>query len=122
MITFADECSTSNLRLEASGASRIIGAIDANSLSSNLSGASNFELNGEADDVSAVLSGASTLGGYDLTIQELDIEMSGASNGRLTVEGTLDVNASGASSMLYKGDGTVTSQDLSGGSTIVKVD
>jgi len=122
MITMADECSTDNLRMEASGASRIIGAIDVNALSSNLSGASNFELTGEADDISAVLSGASTLGSYDLTVQDLEINMSGASNCRLTVDQTLDVTASGASSMLYRGDGIVTHENLSGGSTIIAVD
>ncbi|MCP4123014.1 MAG: DUF2807 domain-containing protein [Bacteroidetes bacterium] len=122
MITIADECSTDNLRMEASGASRMVGAIDVNTLSSNLSGASNFELTGEADDVSAVLSGASTLGGYDLTVQDLRIDMSGASNCRLTVDQTLNVNASGASSMLYKGEGVVTHENLSGGSSIIPVD
>ena len=122
LMSLTDQLIVNNLRIEASGASRIVGSLDVNSLSADLSGASNFELDGSADDAAAKLSGASTLGGYDLVIQDLEIQLSGASNSRTTVDGTLDVNASGASSVLYKGDGVVTYQNLSGASQIVQVD
>jgi hypothetical protein len=122
LINMTGEVAGNYLRAEASGASRIVGAVDVNTLSADLSGASSFELSGTADNLTAKLSGASTMGGYELAAQDLEIGLSGASNARLTVEGTLDVTASGASSMLYKGDGTVVRSDLSGGSQIVKID
>jgi len=49
-------------------------------------------------------------------------ELSGGSSIILSVQDELDVTASGASTVFYKGNGVIVNQELSGGSEIVKTD
>ena len=118
-IKFQNELIGQELYLEASGASNINGDIDVANLSLALSGASNMDIEGKADDVYADLSGASSFYGYDNVMQDLDIELSGASTARVKVESTLKVNASGASSVSYKGNPSINAINITGASQII---
>jgi hypothetical protein len=51
-----------------------------------------------------------------------NLQLSGASNASLTVNGTINLSASGASIFTYKGTAVVNQLDLSGASQIVKAD
>jgi hypothetical protein len=84
-----------------------------------VSGASNVVLFGSGDELSAEISGASSLKGFDYPVRQATLEVSGASEGRVTVTGELKVTASGASSVLYRGDATATI-NVSGASTVQK--
>ena len=55
---------------------------------------------------------------YDLIVDYLNIELSGASEAFLLINETIDINASGASVLNYKGNAVVNNQKLSGSSEV----
>ncbi len=106
--------------LNLSGASEFTGELDLGQLEMDASGASDTDLFGTASSLNASLSGASTLKNYDFVIEALDIRLSGASDAYLSVNKTIDIDASGASKLNYKGNAIVNQKKLSGASEIVK--
>jgi hypothetical protein len=85
------------------------------------SGGSVFKAEGMTQRLDASLSGGSHLNGADLFVEDAELALSGGSEASLTVSGTLSGAASGASQVLISGDGDV-SMDLSGGSSVERVD
>lgn len=88
-------------------------------LNVDISGASRLRLYGLGDSIEGKISGASTLSAFDYPVREATLDASGASNVKVTVSDQLEVVASGASSVLYRGNPTVSS-NVSGGSTVEK--
>jgi hypothetical protein len=91
--------------------------IEASTVEASLSGASHLSLRGEAQTLDADLSGASLLQAFSFPVVNADIRVSGASDGRVTVTDRLDVIASGASTLIYRGSPVITS-DVSGASSV----
>ena len=112
---------TNKLYLNLSGASLLSGTVDVGEAISEISGASVLNLSGNVDYLNIDASGASALGKYDLSIDHLDAELSGASDANITVNNRIDIDASGASTLTYKGDAVIQHQDLSGSSSVNKV-
>jgi hypothetical protein len=83
-----------------------------------MSGASRANLSGTATTSDATLSGASRLTANELSIGDLTIDLSGASNAEVTVMGSLSAAASGASTLRYAGSPTVARSDGSDDSMI----
>lgn len=108
--------------IELSGASEFYGELSLNRVELEASGASNISLFGNIGEFEASLTGSSELKDYDLIADELDIQLSGASDAYLTVSKAIEVRGSGASTLNYKGDAIVTTQNLSGSSKIKKRD
>lgn len=104
-----------------SGASVFLGELSCYNLYADLSGASNLDASGSAFDFDLEVSGASVVRDYGLSVVQLDAELSGASNVFITVEDEIDVEASGASNLHYKGNATIIRKDLSGASTVKKM-
>ncbi len=117
-----DELNAQKAEIRMSGASTFSGEIYVNELDLDSSGASDISLFGNADILDASLSGSSKIGSYDLITKELFIDLSGASDAYLTVTESIDIKASGASSLKYKGDAVIDYKDLSGASEIIKKD
>jgi Putative auto-transporter adhesin, head GIN domain len=117
-VTLVDPIEVAMLTVGLSGASEVTGAIQIDGGSLELSGASRASLSGSATTLGVTASGASRLDGRDLTIDELTIDVSGASNAEVTVTGSLSAVASGASMVHYAGSPTVARSDESGASTI----
>jgi len=84
-----------------------------------LSGSSIFTLTGTGQELEAELSGASVLNAFNFNVDEAEVEASGASNAKVTVNNSLHAEANGASVITYRGDPSVTS-NTSGGSSVVK--
>jgi hypothetical protein len=84
-----------------------------------LSGASSLLMYGLGDVINAEISGASVLTAFDYPVREATINVSGASSSKVTVTDELTATAAGASSLLYRGNPTVTSS-VSGASTVQK--
>jgi hypothetical protein len=82
-----------------------------------ISGASVLNLRGSAGVLDAEISGASVLKGFNFPVVSADILATGASHGSLTVADQLNAVATGASSITYRGNPTVTS-DVSGASSV----
>lgn len=90
-------------------------------VSAGLSGASTLALKGEAKEFSVDGSGSSNLKCFDLLTEQTKIDVSGACDAEVFASVKLDVQASGASDIKYKGNAAV-SQDISGAGSVKKVD
>ncbi|GAB3910273.1 hypothetical protein GCM10028803_49820 [Larkinella knui] len=109
------------LGVDISGASTSNIEVDAERVMIDLSGASNVTLTGQAKRVEGDVSGATTLKAYDLKVANASIDLSGASSARMHVTDRLDAEASGASSLTYRGSASIRS-NTSGASSIKSVD
>lgn len=107
-----------DLALEASGASRIEGELEAGAVDLNLSGASSASLTGAAQSLAANASGASTADLGDFQAVDVSVVASGASTATVQASGTLDAEATGASHVTYFGDPTLRDVEVSGASTV----
>jgi hypothetical protein len=102
---------------ELSGASRLSGYFKAASSSTELSGASHITLTGSGGDTRLDFSGASIGNLENYTVGNADVELSGASQVSLDINGTLDADLSGASRLTYGGKPTLGNIDISSGSS-----
>jgi len=113
-----DFSSTEDLDITVSGASRVNGDITAGNAEFDISGASTIQLEGSANDMVAGVSGASRLNLDDFTVNNADVNFSGASSGTINLDGRLDADLSGASRLWYIGEPTMGTIDTSGASTV----
>jgi hypothetical protein len=118
--TVANFNSTEAVSIAVSGASRVTGDITANDIGFDVSGASTIELEGSADNMTARVSGASLFSLDDFTVNNANVNISGASTGTINLDGRLDANVSGASTLLYIGDPVMGTINVSGASTLGK--
>ena len=112
--------STEDLDITVSGASMVTGDITAGNVDFGISGASTIQLEGSANDIDANVSGASRFNLDAFTVNNADVNFSGASSGTVNLNGRLDANLSGASTLWYIGEPTSTDINTSGGSTVSK--
>lgn len=108
-----------NLDLIVSGASVCQLDLNATIIDAVVSGASYLNLTGSGEQLVAEVTGASILKSFSYPVNEANILASGASVGRVNVNTSLAVNASGASEVTYRGNPSVSSE-VSGGSTVRK--
>jgi hypothetical protein len=118
--TVSDFSSTEDLNITVSGASRVTGDITAGNVEFDISGASTIQLEGSANDMVASVSGASHFNLDDFTVNNADVNFSGASTGTVNLNGRLDANLSGASKLWYIGEPTMGDINTSGASTLSK--
>ena len=103
---------------DISGASKVSGSMEIADGDFNVSGASTVELEGTATDVTMNVSGASRMRLRDFAVDNADVVLSGASSATINAGGSLDVNASGASTVIYTGNSVLGDIDVSGASTV----
>jgi len=116
--TFEGVRSEDDLKLVASGASRVRGDMEAASLDLVLSGASQADLTGKAASLRVRVSGASKADLPDFAVEDADVDLSGASSGAVNAAKTLAVNLSGASTLSYLGQPEISSQSITGASQL----
>ncbi len=107
-----------DLDINISGASRVSGTIVASDADFDISGASRLSLEGSGENVKVKASGASDVDLGDFIAEDVDISLSGASDGTVNLNGILDADASGASKLRYYGNPTMGDIETSGASTI----
>jgi len=112
--------STEDWDITVSGASTVTGNITAGDVEFNISGMSTIQLEGSANDIDANVSGASFFNLEAFTVNNADINFSGATSGTVNLNGSLDANLSGASTLWYIGEPTMGDINTSGMSTISK--
>jgi len=120
-MTLINPQESADVNISLSGASFLTGEIKANSITAYLDGASNASLNGIINNINVNASGASLLSTFTMITQDARLQLSGASQTSLTVNGNIDLVASGASVLTYKGTASISHLDLSGASQIVKI-
>jgi hypothetical protein len=118
--TVSDFSSSEGLNITVSGASRVTGDITAGDVEFDISGASTVQLEGAANDMIAIVSGASRFNLGDFTVNNANVNISGASTGTVNLDGRLDANISGASTLLYIGEPVMGTINVSGASTLSK--
>jgi len=101
-----------------SGASRLSGVLKAQETELDLSGASRCELSGAGGDTRLDFSGASKadLSGFEM--KGLNVDLSGASRAKIKMDGKLNADLSGASSLEYAGNVVLGNTSTSGASKI----
>jgi hypothetical protein len=122
LVQLVDTLLAGQVTLNLTGASHLNGPMIVQGLSANLQDASLLNIAGETVDFNLTASGASNISGYSFSCQDLDADLSDASLAELTVNGKINIKASGASILRYKGDGTIESQDLRNASEVIKID
>ena len=105
---------------EISGSSSATGNIKIDNGVLELSGGSEIELTGSAEDISVKASGASLVRLNDFIVASAGVNLSGASEATINTTGRLDVNMSGASTLYTIGKPKLGEFSASGGSTIVE--
>ena len=119
-VFFEEGISAEQLDVSLSGASDLKGKIDAKKLSFDISGASDATISGNAAELSVDASGASDFKGFDLVTNFCTAEASGASSVNITVNKELNAQASGASSVRFKGEGLIRNIKTSGSSNVTR--
>ena len=114
------DISAGDVEFDISGASKVTGDITAGDAEFGLSGASSVQLEGSAKDIKVKASGASRAELSGFTVNNADVNFSGASNGMVNLDGRLDADLSGASKLGYIGEPTMGNINTSGGSTLSK--
>lgn len=117
-VQLSGEFAIDALEATLSGASEIDGSLRCRSAGVRLSGASNARLTGSVEMLVFEASGASGLNAEQLQVDDLTIQLSGASSASVSVSDTISAEVSGASSLRYRGDPRFTRKDVSGGSSI----
>jgi hypothetical protein len=83
-----------------------------------VSGASILSAKGTANDLSSLVSGASKIDLSNFPVNNADMKVIGASRATINLEGILDANVSGASTLEYIGNPELRDINLSGGSLL----
>ena len=100
--SFVGELNDHDVDINLSGASTFRGNVNADEIDLDLSGASNAFIDGRCQNKMEInLSGASTLKAANLNAQSVSGHMSGASYADVTVCSSLNVELSGASTLIY---------------------
>jgi hypothetical protein len=85
----------------------------------DVSGASDVTVRGTTQSFELDVSGASEVDAVELRAENVDVEVSGASEANVTATASLDAEASGASEITYGGGATDVKKDASGASKII---
>jgi hypothetical protein len=117
-VTLNGPLEASPVDLSASGAGQLTASLHTDHARLQLSGASHATLSGTAGALDLEASGASNLQGGGLHVEDLTVELSGASSATVAVSGTMSADVSGASSLHYTGSPSFRRREVSGGSSI----
>ncbi len=120
-IQLQNELNATDVTIDLTGASTFSGTMFVKELYADLTGASNLNIEGSSDSIDLEAYGASNMKDYGFETDNFTCDLEGGCQAYLTIQQTLNVRANGASNVYYKGNGVVNSQDLSGGSSIQKM-
>lgn len=115
----ANNITAGSVQIKVTGASNFTGNIKVLKESAfEASGASRIELDGEGGNTTLKLSGASKAELSRFPLQNADIEISGASNAYITLNGRLNARVSGASNLIWSGEPIMGDIQITGASKL----
>lgn len=109
----------SRFDLSLSGASTGQLDVKADEVYALLTGASNLRINGTGKRIEASVSGASQFTAFDYPVEMAKLTVTGASHAKVNAVVQLNVSASGASEVIYRGTPLVEA-DVTGASSVKK--
>jgi hypothetical protein len=107
---------------DLSGGSELHGNLKCTNTNLNLSGGSEVQLSGSGKDLKIEGSGGSEFKLKNFSVSDVDAELSGGSEVVVTMNGKLDVEASGGSEITFYGKAEYGHTSLSGGSEVTQGD
>lgn len=116
-----NEIKSDSMNIESGGAARIDLALSARSVRATIGGASDVTLSGNTINLIATINGASSLKAYKLNSMNTSVSTSGASNAKVFASQKISANATGASSIKFKGDPKEVSAEGSSASQVIKI-
>ncbi len=116
-----DKIVADKFKIDATGASNINLNLEIKNLNLVAGGASDIHLKGKTQVADETVSGAATLKSYELIADTLTILTSGASTAKVYSNKKLAVNATGASTVKFKGDPSEVSAEGGSASKIMKI-
>lgn len=119
--TTTNTIQTDNLLINVSGAGDIVVDINSKEVDVMLSGISVVKLEGNTQTLRGTISGASTLKAYNLNSATTNITTSGTSTAKVFASEKINANATGISTIKFKGEPKEVSAEASSSSTIAKV-
>lgn len=114
------QINTKDIAFDLSGATKITLYLNAANVTTSGSGITELNLKGQATSHRIDLSGSGTINALDFVVGNCEIETSGIGESKVNVLNSLNVHSSGASSVKYKGNPSVTN-DKSGVSSVEKI-
>jgi hypothetical protein len=106
-----------------SGGSRLSkGTLNCGNSEFELSGGSYIKLNGKCGDLNISGSGGSIFELKDFAAKDVECSLSGGSQAKVKMDGTLNTEQSGGSMLTYYGNAKIRHTDFSGGSGIEQAD
>lgn len=107
---------------ELSGGAQLKGDLECSDIRMDLSGGSQVTLNGKAGNLSADGSGGSIFHLKDMNVKNVDADLSGGTIVYVSMNGKLNVEASGGSLVKYYGHPDIGEMNFSGGAGISQGD
>lgn len=111
---------TDELDLDLSSAGDLLLDVEAISIDCNISSAGNAKLSGTVDVLDADLSSAGDLYAWDLVARKAHVNASSAGNARICATEEVDLNASSAGDIYYRGDPKIINTNRSSAGSIIK--
>lgn len=113
---------TEKISFDVSGASNAKLNIRTQSCEGKATGASTVNIKGEVLNGDYRASGASSIQAFDCLTDKVNIDANGASTVKINAVSDISVDASGASTVKFKGKANISSQRVSGASSLSSVD
>ncbi len=99
-----------DLEIAGRGPVQFDGSVNVKNLEIRLTGKSEADLSGTAENMNARVEFASTLRAYDLVAKDASVEVTGASTAKVNVQGTLEVEERFGSDVDYRGNPQVVNR------------
>lgn len=107
------------LKMHVSGSGNINLTVNVPKLGADISGSGNIVLKGQSTDLSISMNGSGDISCFDLTSDNVSLDISGSSDADVTANKKLDIEVSGSGSVHYKGNAAVN-QRVSGSGEVKK--
>ena len=112
---------TNDLLLVVDDASYLSADVTATDMEVRLAGASDLQIKGSTVQMDLFAYDASSIEGLEMSVEDLFCRMEGASKASLTVNKTIDIAASEASMLTYRGNAAITNIDMKDASQVIKI-
>ena len=107
------------LKIDVSGSGNINLNVSLPKLEAEISGSGNIILKGQSSDLDISMNGSGNIKCFDLTSDNVNINISGSSDAEITANKKLDIDVAGSGSVRYKGNAAVN-QRVSGSGEVKK--
>jgi hypothetical protein len=109
---------SNDFKASMSGSGDITLEVETNSLSTSMSGSGDITLRGKAGDFDVSISGSGDIKAYDLEAENVNAQVSGSADIKVTVNGMLKARVSGSGDIHYRGNPTKIDSKSSGSGDI----